>query len=148
VQPGACGTIICRGLGSLKVIYQKIQKQVLLRQDLIDGLPTKIHGCMIMQQENGEDGIVIRVNGKIKVRKDRGIKNLRKIPAYLQDSGQHTRIRRWLRGTTILPAKEFLLNLHRDLIQPPLGPVCPVLMVPDLCLKLSYPAFSGSKSSR
>jgi hypothetical protein len=50
---------------------------------------------MIMQQENGEDGIVIMVNGKIKVRKDHGIKNLRKIPAYLQGSGQHTRIRWW-----------------------------------------------------
>ena len=43
--------------------------------------------------------------------------------------------------------KEFLLNLYRDLIQPFLGPVCPFLVMPDLCLKLSYPVFSSSKLS-
>ena len=32
-------------------------------------------------------------------------------------------------------------------MQPPLGPVCPVLMVPDLCLKLSYSVFSVSELS-
>jgi hypothetical protein len=30
---------------------------------------------------------------------------------------------RWLRGTAIIPAKEFLLNLHRDLVQPLLGSI-------------------------
>jgi hypothetical protein len=52
--------------------------------------------------------------------------------------------RRWLRGTAIVPSKEILLNLHRDLIQPLLGPIRPVLVMPNLCLKLSHPAFSGS----
>jgi hypothetical protein len=56
--------------------------------------------------------------------------------------------RRWLRGATIVPAKEFLLNLYRDLIQPSLSPVCPVLVMPDRCLKFSYPVFSGAKLSR
>ena len=55
--------------------------------------------------------------------------------------------RRWLRGTTIFPSKEFLLNLHRDLIQPLLGPIRSVLVTPDLCLKLSYPVFGPSKLS-
>ena len=50
-----------------------------------------------------------------------------------------------LRGTAIIPAKEFLLNLHRDLIQPFLGPIRPVLVTPDLYLKLSYPIFGRSK---
>ena len=52
--------------------------------------------------------------------------------------------RRWLRGTAIVPSKEILLNLHRDLIQPLLGPIRPVLVMPNLCLKLSHSAFSGS----
>jgi hypothetical protein len=52
------------------------------------------------------------------------------------------------RGATIVPAKEFLLNLYRDLIQPSLSPVCPVLVMPDRCLKFSYPVFSGAKLSR
>jgi hypothetical protein len=51
---------------------------------------------------------------------------------------------RWLRRAIIVSAKEFLLNLHRDLIQPLLGPIRPVLVMPNLCLKLSHPAFSGS----
>ena len=55
--------------------------------------------------------------------------------------------RRWLRGTTILPAKEFLLNLHRDLMQPSLGSIRPLRVLADFCLKLSYPVFSTSKLS-
>ena len=51
---------------------------------------------------------------------------------------------RWLRRAIIVSAKEFLLNLHRDLIQPLLGPIRPVLVMPNLCLKLSHSAFSGS----
>jgi hypothetical protein len=52
--------------------------------------------------------------------------------------------RRWLRRTAVVPSEEILLNLHRDLIQPLLGPIRPVLVMPNLCLKLSHPAFSGS----
>ena len=54
---------------------------------------------------------------------------------------------RWLRGMAIIPAKEFLLYLHRDLIQPLLGPIRPVMVMPNLYLKLSYPFFSPSKLS-
>ena len=53
--------------------------------------------------------------------------------------------RRWLRGTAIIPIKEFLLNLHRDLIQPLLGPIRSILVTPNLYLKLSYPIFGPSK---
>jgi hypothetical protein len=49
-----------------------------------------------------------------------------------------------LRGTSFGPPKELLLDLNRDLIQPPFSPLCPVLMVPDMSLKLSYPIFSGA----
>ena len=42
-----------------------------------------------------------------------------------------------LRGTIIGSAKEILLNLYRNLIQPSLGPVCPVLVMPDVGVKLS-----------
>jgi hypothetical protein len=56
--------------------------------------------------------------------------------------------RRWLRGPTIVPAKEFLLNLYRDLMQPSLSPVCPVLVMPGRCLKLPYSVFGGAKLSR
>jgi hypothetical protein len=55
--------------------------------------------------------------------------------------------RRWLRGTALIPAKEFVLNLHRDLMQPSLGSIRPVRVLADFCLKLSYPVFSTSKLS-
>jgi hypothetical protein len=53
-----------------------------------------------------------------------------------------------LRGTIIFATKEFLLNLHRDLIQPLFSSVCPTFVVPDRRLKLPYPVFSCSKLSR
>ena len=53
-----------------------------------------------------------------------------------------------MRGTSFGPPKELLLDLNRDLIQPPFGPLCPFLMVPGMGLKLSYPIFSGAKLSR
>ena len=46
-----------------------------------------------------------------------------------------------------LPAKAFLLTLHRDLMQPSLGSIRPVLLLVDFCLELSYPVFSTSKLS-
>ena len=52
--------------------------------------------------------------------------------------------RRWLRRTAVVPSEDSCSNLHRDLIQPLLGPIRPVLVMPNLCLKLSHPAFSGS----
>jgi hypothetical protein len=36
-----------------------------------------------------------------------------------------------------------LLNLYRDLIQPSLGSVCPLLVMPHVCLKLPYSVLSG-----
>jgi hypothetical protein len=42
---------------------------------------------------------------------------------------------------------QFLLDLYRDLIQPSLRAVCPVLVMPDVGVKLSYPIFGGSKLS-
>jgi hypothetical protein len=44
---------------------------------------------------------------------------------------------RLLRGTAIGSAKELLLDLQRDLIQPFLGPIRSILVVPNLCLKLA-----------
>ena len=43
-----------------------------------------------------------------------------------------------MRGTSFGPTKELLLDLNRDLMQPPLSPLCPILMVPDMGIKLSY----------
>ena len=48
---------------------------------------------------------------------------------------------------TVVPAKEFLLNLYRDLIQPSLGPIRPLLVMPGFCLKLPYPIFGAAKLS-
>ena len=48
---------------------------------------------------------------------------------------------------TVVPAKEFLLNLYRDLIQPPLGPICPIVVIADFCVKLPYPVFGAAKLS-
>jgi hypothetical protein len=53
-----------------------------------------------------------------------------------------------LRGTSFGPPKELLLDLNRDLIQPPFSPLCPFLMVAGMGLKFSYPIFSGAKLSR
>jgi len=50
-----------------------------------------------------------------------------------------------LQGSAIIAATEFLLNLHRDLVQPLLGSIRPILVMPDLYLKLSYPIFGRSK---
>ena len=49
---------------------------------------------------------------------------------------------------TVVPAKEFLLNLYRDLMQPSLGSIRPLLVVPGVCLKLPYSVFGGAKLSR
>jgi hypothetical protein len=54
---------------------------------------------------------------------------------------------RWLRLTTIVPAKKQLLNLYRDLIQPSLGPVCPLLVMPRVYLKVPYSVLSRPKLS-
>ena len=51
----------------------------------------------------------------------------------------------WLRGTAIIPAKEFLLNLHRDLIQPLLRPIRSILVTPDHYLKLPDPIFGPAE---
>ena len=53
-----------------------------------------------------------------------------------------------MRGTSFGPPKELLLDLNRDLIEPPFSPLCPVLMVPGMDLKLSHPIFSGAKLNR
>ncbi len=42
--------------------------------------------------------------------------------------------RRWLLGPTVVPTKEPLLNLDRDSMQPLLGLVCSLLVVPDVGL--------------
>jgi hypothetical protein len=53
-----------------------------------------------------------------------------------------------LEGTISLATEEFLLNLHRDLIQPFFSAICPIFVLPDRCLELSHPVFSGSQLSR
>jgi hypothetical protein len=55
---------------------------------------------------------------------------------------------RRLRETSRVTTKKFLLNLNPDFVHPPFGPIQPVLKVSDLCLKLPYPLFSGSKLRR
>ena len=52
-----------------------------------------------------------------------------------------------MRGKGRVPPKELLLNLQRDSMQPLLGSVGSLLVVPDVGLKISYPVFSGSELS-
>jgi hypothetical protein len=52
------------------------------------------------------------------------------------------------RETNRVPAKEFLLNLNPDFVNPSLGPVCPLLEMPHLGLKFLYALFGGSKACR
>jgi hypothetical protein len=56
--------------------------------------------------------------------------------------------RRRLRGKSRVPAKELLLNLQRDSMQPSLGSVRPLRVLTDFCLKLPYSVFGGAKLSR
>jgi len=49
---------------------------------------------------------------------------------------------------TVVPAKEFLLNLYRNLMQSSLGSIRPLLVVPGVCLNLPYSVFGGAKLSR
>ena len=53
-----------------------------------------------------------------------------------------------MRETIFGSPEELLLDLNRDLMQPSLSPLCPVLLVPGMGLKLSYPIFCGAKLSR
>ena len=53
-----------------------------------------------------------------------------------------------MRETIFVSPEELLLDLNRDLMQPSLSPLCPVLLVPGMGLKLSYPIFCGAKLSR
>jgi hypothetical protein len=55
---------------------------------------------------------------------------------------------RRLRETSRVTTKEFLLNLNPDFVDPPFGPICPVLEMADFRLKLPYPLFGGSKFRR
>jgi hypothetical protein len=48
-------------------------------------------------------------------------------------------------GTIVVPSEKFLLNLERDLMQPPLGPFCSVLALPDCRLKFPNPVFGCSE---
>jgi hypothetical protein len=52
-----------------------------------------------------------------------------------------------LRDTIFGPPEELLLDLTGYLIQPPLSPVCPVLLVPGVGLKLTYSIFCSAKLS-
>jgi hypothetical protein len=59
--------------------------------------------------------------------------------------------RDWLRsrwGSLIGRSKEFLLKLHRDLIQPFFGAVGPILLIPGLSLKFPYLVFGCAELSR
>ena len=53
-----------------------------------------------------------------------------------------------LRVATFLPAKELLLDLQRDSIQPFLCSVRPVLVIPDRTFKLAYPVFCRTQLRR
>jgi hypothetical protein len=53
-----------------------------------------------------------------------------------------------LRETIFGSPEEPPLDLSRDLIQPLFSPLRPLLLVPGMSLKLSYPIFSGPKLSR
>jgi hypothetical protein len=53
-----------------------------------------------------------------------------------------------LRVATFLPAKELLLDLQRDSIQPFLCSICPVLVIPDRAFKLAYPVFCRTQLRR
>jgi hypothetical protein len=53
-----------------------------------------------------------------------------------------------LRETILSSPEELLLDLNRDLMQPSLSPLCPVLLMPGVGFRLSYPIFSGAELSR
>jgi hypothetical protein len=61
------------------------------------------------------------------------------------DSGRKLPVEEVVARVGDIAATEFLLNLHRDLVQPLLGSIRPILVTPDLYLKLSYPIFGRSK---
>jgi hypothetical protein len=51
------------------------------------------------------------------------------------------------RRTSLAISARCSANLYRDLIQPSLGPVCPVLVMPRVCLKVPYSVFSRPELS-
>lgn len=53
-----------------------------------------------------------------------------------------------LRVTPLLAAKELLLDLQRDSIQPFLGPVRPILVIAQRALEFSDPVFSRPQLRR
>jgi hypothetical protein len=42
---------------------------------------------------------------------------------------------RYVHAPTIIPAKKPLLDLYGDFVQPLLGTICPVHLIPNVCLQ-------------
>ena len=55
---------------------------------------------------------------------------------------------RYLHAPTIIPAKKPLLDLYGDFVQPFLGTICPVHLIPNVCLQGLYAVFSRFELSR
>ena len=56
---------------------------------------------------------------------------------------------RRIRDTTIIiPPKKLILDLYRDLMQPLLSSVSPLLMIPNISLQVFDPIFGGAKLDR
>jgi hypothetical protein len=61
---------------------------------------------------------------------------------------QRLRGRRLLQVTAVVLAEKSLLDLQGDLMEPPLGAIRPLLMVPDVGLELADPFLGGTKLGR
>jgi hypothetical protein len=55
---------------------------------------------------------------------------------------------RYLHTPTIIPAKKPLLDLYGDFVQPFLGTICPVHLIPNVCFQGLYAVFSCFELSR
>ena len=54
----------------------------------------------------------------------------------------------YLHAPTIIPAKKPLLDLYGDFVQPFLGTICPVHLIPNVCLQGLYAVFSCFELTR
>ena len=55
---------------------------------------------------------------------------------------------RYLHAPTIIPVKKPLLDLYGDFVQPFLGTICPVHLIPNVCLQGLYAIFSCFELTR
>ena len=106
-----------------------------------DGILTALLGCIPRGSDHGNRGD--------RTAPDRGRRSRRHGLLAVELSSLALGLRsRYLHTPTIIPAKKPLLDLYGDFVQPFLGTICPVHLIPNVCFQGLYAVFSCFELSR